>query len=310
ENFKQKFGIYPPSRILLAERFTDYFRNGDPTKPFSQFHADSYSFLTQIFPRLDMVNSVNKPSLNHSTWWAGIDWDGNKVPSPPVILEGDQCLVFFLGGIPQIDANSNKPFCSGFSTNASNPAAHILGGGDVFPPLFEFSSDRLVFVPQGARASGFIDVLTKQPLPAISTVHLSYKDTYGNVPYAYFSSYKARNGYNRYLNSILLGSKPSSDCTSLGVWPYAEGLTPSVRYLNANTFQIISAGANGLVAGVSNMNFGRGTEPNNPKAIWTPSAAGGSEANRSYFEPPPPQPPQAGIDDQSNFYDSTLGSSS
>src|SRR5207253_9071458 len=61
----------------------------------------------------------------------------------------------------------------------------------------------------------------------------SSRDTYGSVPYAYFSSYKTRNGYNRFA---------STDCPSLGVWPYAEALTPTVRYLNPNTFQIISAG--------------------------------------------------------------------
>lgn len=285
EAFKQKFGIYPPSRLLLAERLTDY-TSGDPS--LATLRSDSLAFLTTIFPRLNFNQSLF------------IDWDGNKSPSPPVILEGDQCLVFFLGGIPQTDANG-RPFCSGFSTNPANPAYHVLKGGDTIPPFFEFDSTRLV--PQ--KRNG---VLIRVPRnnSAVSQVHFSYLDTYGNVPYAYFSSYKTRNGYNRF---------GSSDCDSLGVWPYADGanppgLNPSWRYLNPNTFQIISAGANGQIAGPKNMGFGRGSDPGdlarNVDPTWTPTRAGSCQANRGYTDPPL-SPPQAGIDDQSNFYDTTLG---
>src|SRR5439155_9190658 len=158
---------------------------------------------------------------------------------------------------------SGKPFCSGFSTNPTNPAAHVLGGGDIIAPFFEFDSARLLLLPPGLRASGFASGTT--PLPAVSSRHFSYRDTYNNVPYAYFSSNKTRNGYNRYVSAVsavlLSNGNPSSDCTSLGVWPYAEGgSTAVVRYLNPSTFQIISAGANGTMVGVSNMGFGRGTE--------------------------------------------------
>jgi general secretion pathway protein G len=291
ENFKQKFGIYPPSRILLGERITDYFRDGNgKSQPYSQFHLDSYAMLTTIFPRLDFSKSLF------------IDWDGNRLPSPPVVLEGDQCLVFFLGGIPQVE--NGRPFCSGFSTNPVDPTYHVRNGGDTIPPFFEFDSSRLVAMPQALRVNGLVDGTSKQGLPGISSSHFSFLDTYGNVPYAYFSSYKTRNGYNRYA-TILWSGKPSSDCASLGVWPYAEGLSPSARYLNPNTFQIISAGANGARLATSKMKFGRGTEAGNTNAVWTPALAGNSQAIWGYDGDK-----QAGADDQSNFYDSTLATSS
>jgi general secretion pathway protein G len=285
ESFKQKFGIYPPSRILLGEQITDYFKDGyGMSQPRSQFHQDSFAMLTTIFPRLNFRKGL-----------FGIHWDGQRNPTGPVILEGDQCLVFFLGGIPQFDQNG-KPFCSGFSTNPEDPTYHVTTkpGSDTIPLFFEFDSSRLV---QRTPPSAF----------------LSYRDTYATrnsgTPYAYFSSYKTRNGYNRYFG--LPYNLGSSDCTSLNLWPYAEGpitglsgttLPTSWRYLNPNTFQIISAGADGT--------FGKGSNPTLPNPFWSPDRAGNTEANRGTLDRPAPAPPQAGLDDQSNFYDSTLGTGS
>ena len=295
ENFKQKFGIYPPSRILLGETLADYFQNGNLNQPKSQFHLDSYTTLTTMFPRLNFKSSFF------------IDWDGSRTYTQPVILEGDQCLVFFLGGVPQFDQNqNNRPFCSGFSTNPADPTYHVTHpGSDTIPPFFDFDSGRLA---------------QRKP-----SRYLSYLDTWANsvpagtpyspangMPYAYFSSYKTRNGYNRFYGPP--NNLSSSDCATLSVWPYAEGPTspgaaasPSNwRYLNPNTFQIISAGRN--------FAFGQGTNPNpffaGPFPFWSPpDRAGNTEASRGKGDLPP-NPPQAGTDDQSNFYDSTLGAGS
>lgn len=287
ENFKQKFVIYPPSRIVLCEIYDYYFqgnKRGNPPK--SPLHADSIQFLQAIWPRINF-DFQNKTGLGTGTRWNGIDWNGDGKPTPGEMwLEGDQCLVFFLGGIPGVDPTSPpgnpRRFCGGFSTNPQNPAFQTIAvGTETIPPFFEFQSDRLIQLPTSVRTS-----------PSPSGFY-SYKDTYSNVPYAYFSSYKTSNGYNRY---------NSSDCDSLGVWPYAEGLLPTPRYRNSTTFQIISAGANGLIVGKKNMGFGRGTDLSNPNSIWTPQLAGSSQAAWGYNNDK-----QAGVDDQSNFYDSTLG---
>jgi hypothetical protein len=105
------------------------------------------------------------------------------------------------------------------------------------------------------------------------------------APYAYFSSYKTTNGYNRYF--------PINDCASLAnpaanlpaPWPYKQG--PS-QFLNPNSYQIISAGADGA--------FGPGSNPVDTPPYWSP-------ANASlYYQNGTP-----GRDDQANFYDSPLG---
>src|SRR5919202_1182232 len=81
ESFKVKYGFYPPSRLKLCEKYTDYAD--------TLFDKDSQFYLTKLAPR--MVD----------TWVSrGIDWNQNGTyeVGTPVILEGDQCLVFFLGG--------------------------------------------------------------------------------------------------------------------------------------------------------------------------------------------------------------------
>src|SRR5438105_4459841 len=146
-------------------------------------HVDSIQILSHMFPRIT------------DTWnTTGINWSGKR-SGPPIDLgdlQGDKCLVFFLGGIPDNFSGSPSPNCTGFSTNPTNPAAHIPSGGDTLPPFFEFDSSRLV------PSNGFY----------------SYLDSYRQRPYAYFSSGKSRNDYNRYF-----GTYHNSDCASLLVIP-------------------------------------------------------------------------------------------
>jgi prepilin-type N-terminal cleavage/methylation domain-containing protein len=303
QNFYAKFGFYPPSQIKLCEKLSYY---GATT-----FDTESINTIRRMFPRIDMtIWGSASPTV-------GIDWNGNNVIDPataasgPVgvtILEGDQCLVFFLGGIP---ANTGgPPGCTGFSTNAGNPAAHVSTGGPTMPLLFEFPSSRLIL---RSTASG--------------NFFYSFLDPYGSsngsggllsgLPYAYFSAYNNRNGYNRYFSPPAFAA---SDCFTLGtiapngvmVWPYAEALPalgntiPAPRYINPETFQIISAGPDGAIAGGG---FGSGTvlsgqvnppgdtRLTGPGPIWTQATAGTVYATGN-----------AGADDQSNFSDTYLGS--
>jgi hypothetical protein len=232
-----------PSRLVLCENYADYF--GPNNKIKSKLHADSVAFLQRMFPKLWKVN------LNP------IDWNGNGIAGDkPVILEGDQCLVFFLGGIP---TGGQVPGCLGFSANPLNPA---FPGGPRKGPFCEFTAERLVQI-HGNR-------------------FYSYLDGYRKKPYAYFSSYGKRNGYNRYFS---LDRK--SDCASLGVWPYAESVEgDSPQYANPARFQIISAGADGK--------FGPGTDLTAKSPFtWTPETAD--------------QIPEPGEDDQGNFHSRFLG---
>jgi hypothetical protein len=230
DQFKQRLKVpYVPSRIKLSK--TGNYDLDD------KLDAESLGFLRRLWPKMRL--SPGTP----------IDWNGDGQFRGDWILEGDECLVFFLGGIPQIAGGPRT--CSGFSVNPSDPAER---GGRRVGPFFTFGPDRL----RDLHGRGFF----------------SYLDCYGKQPYAYFSSFKFLNNYNRY---------GSTDCPSLGVSPYAEALAPDPRYLNPESFQIISAGADGL--------FGPGTSK--PAHLWSPASAGDL--------------PAAGRDDQSNFYHRLLG---
>src|SRR5207248_3123761 len=121
ENFKSKYGSYPPSRLMLAETPGPYEA---PPPALALLATDSLQFLNQMFPNMNLAG--------------GIDWNGNGVIDAGfVVLEGDQVLVFCLGGIPGPVA---APGVQGFSTNAKNPAAPTA---QRIPPMFEFQESRL-----------------------------------------------------------------------------------------------------------------------------------------------------------------------
>jgi RNA polymerase sigma factor (sigma-70 family) len=199
--FKQEFNVtYLPSWVVLREDGLYNMSNQD--------EKDTVVFLQQMFgKRLDLRSFV---PASGATPQQGNDWNGNGVlDAGRIVLTGDQALVFFLGGIP---AAASQPYgVLGFSTSPTNPSAP---GGNRRGPYFEFQPSRLV----GGNGGFF------RYLDAFKT----------GSPYAYFSSYKSTNGYNRY---------GSSDCENLGVSPYQES---SEVFINPNGFQILSAGANGV----------------------------------------------------------------
>jgi prepilin-type N-terminal cleavage/methylation domain-containing protein len=286
--FKTKYGVgYIPSRLILCETFTDY----SLTNPVD---ADSIAFIAKVWPRILATGGTD---------WAGhtvanptffIDWNGDGVnatgtANARVELEGDQVLVFLCGGIP--DNISGTPGCLGFSTNPQNPAA---AGGDRAGPFFDFKIDRLVKLPTVAPPTG---------APPRSPLHYSYLDPYG-TPYAFFSSYKASNGYNRYFNGTTATSlgDPSllfSDCNTLGVWPYAQiytagtgGAPGAGRFLKPTEYQIISAGKNRLFGTGTVLSFTGGTTSGAP--IWDATSNTNPDGSPGY-------------DDLSNFHDKILG---
>jgi general secretion pathway protein G len=244
------------------------------TQFISQLHQDSFAYLGRLWHQLNW--NTPQPAGGPPTW-VGIDWNGSGKPSAAVPLEGDQCLVFFLGGI-QVTSATGVNDCIGFATDQKNPAG-ILDRTtgkplDRVEPFFDFQSSRLKRV--------------HQTVTDPNNVYFSYIDAYEKAPFAYFSSYKKANGYNRYFASL-----KASDCNTLGVWPYSDG----IKYHNSDTFQIISAGRDGI--------FGQGSNPGtNPPPTWTPATADSSQALLPYR---PGTKVLAGSDDMSDFYDRMLG---
>jgi prepilin-type N-terminal cleavage/methylation domain-containing protein len=253
--FQSQYGVdYFPSRIMLRKFLGDYYTDPPTMKvPKSQLDQDSVDYLTRVFHR-----SGQKFKANWQT--RGINWHSSWATlkgSQGELLEGDQCLVFFLGGIQVTNPNGSM----GFSTDDANPDQP---GGDR-RSYYEFKSPRLI-------------------IAHTNSAFFSYADAYGkNVPYAYFSAYGKDNGYNPYV--VLL---KSSDCATLKVWPYAEGVLnssngPVYRYLKHNTYQVICAGADGQ--------FGPGTDLTSPIPPGPYFYTSGTVNNI----------PKAGIDDQANF---------
>ncbi len=358
-SFKTYFKLTepPPSRFRLYEKYSDYISSPDNIQmKGNPIDDESIAYLVRMFPRLidpkgnnglfsdpSYPFTFNDPSQdpNYDPHKYFIDWNGNGVydPPPPVsvpggtahipwMLEGDQCLVFFLGGIPSLAGG--VPNMQGFGKNPKNPADNstpfppngpnaVVAPAGFNPPFFDFQSSRLVFMD--------VDPNVNPARPPF----LSYLDTYGlsdgagklksGKPYAYFSSYKSANGYNRYFRDVSLTafhSQHNSDCVTLGVWPYAEAATPGCvpdpgdasdgrllggppgKYLKANSYQIVSAGADGK--------FGAGSVPikiqdNVQGQVWVLPNLGWTPNNAPTFYPSG----NDGFDDISNFTGSVLG---
>jgi prepilin-type N-terminal cleavage/methylation domain-containing protein len=196
----------PPSHLILRE---------DLNYAGTAVEQASKQFLFKMFGK-NLGQGTGVPP------W--IDWNLNGKLDGPFVLEGEQALVFYLGGL-QATING-VPQCLGFSSNNQNPAQ-----GGVMPttkrngPYFTFQAGRLV--PHGA--SGFFVYI--DPYQSIKG---------GPQPFAYFSSTGVLNGYNRYTTGA------GGDCASIKAFAYNQGTAAQPNFSNGNRYQIISAGADGF----------------------------------------------------------------
>jgi hypothetical protein len=227
---------YFPSKIKLCENFNSYGN--------TPLDLDSIAYLTSLYPRIRDPH----PETGAVVWeHPGIAWSGTAVvaDNPKIfVLEGDQCLVFFLGGIP---ASPTAPGCLGWSTDPRDPAK-LAQTTARKGPFFEFPCGRL----KDRTGQGF---------------H-SFLDPYNKgLYYAYFSNYGTRNGYNDGTKYVAVGQPPMSDCAGVSgntLFPYYQAAGNPPTYWNPTTCQIICAGADGA--------FG-------PGGLWTPAIAGNIAAN-------------------------------
>ena len=242
-DFKGRYGVDPPSFIVLYEQGAatgnDPSWAGDSTSP-AHYRA-SRAIIRQIWPDFDF-NTLGDPSTNTNTWpgnpTAGnnsLDLNGNGTEDDVILLNGAECLVFFLGGVTEypvaLPNNPNGWAPLGFSANPQYPFAR---GGNRFGPFVTFDPARLVDldpVPDGMPE--FLDTLSGQELP-----------------YQYLSSYEGR-GYQPYG----LNNTPGDADDELGVGfgltriyyqspPFllSDPIPTNARPFNPDTFQIISPG--------------------------------------------------------------------
>jgi prepilin-type N-terminal cleavage/methylation domain-containing protein len=162
---------------------------------------------------LKCLNAMFPNLINN---WTNIRWAGpGTSPTLDVTLEGDQALVFFLLGPP--NGASTPQLMGGFSTNPTDPI-DVGGGAPNRKRFMEYDLSRLKLVPRTGNTAG--------------SMFPSYMDAYNKQPLVYFSSNSRQNGYTGIANS-------------LGVSAYLQQTTP-VNYYNSTTFQIISAGPDGV----------------------------------------------------------------
>ena len=278
QKFKGEYGRYPPSQIRLRANLQHY-----TTKRLDALDDASISYLSFMFK-----------SLAGATGVTNIQWAGPNAGSPNdfatlfpngVVLEGDQCLVFFLGGPPGPLLNNLPTLLGGFTTDPADPVTSSVNR----KKSMDFETTRLTLRVPG------------NPFP-------SYFDAYGKVPFVYFSSNNRPNGYATLWSNTLIyqvndgvvynvdglyyrcikantsGTPPTNaanwakvNLNSLGVDPYFSQISP-LKYYNPDSGQLISAGADGK--------FG-------PGGLWAPATA--------------MSVPVVGRDDVTNFYDKLMG---
>jgi prepilin-type N-terminal cleavage/methylation domain-containing protein len=147
--FKNSYGVFPPSRIYINES-GDYsvatMKAAFPTMSLAavtSLSQRSVTYLRRVWPRMTLSTAPVTATLVY-------DFDGNGALSPPKIIQGSECLVFFLGGIPQPTDASTVVGSGivysvvGFGKDPVNPMKNAIATSNRSSPLFEFRPGRLV----------------------------------------------------------------------------------------------------------------------------------------------------------------------
>jgi prepilin-type N-terminal cleavage/methylation domain-containing protein len=275
-DFKNKFGDYPPSRIAIAENglvnisataIVDTVPSADVQ--LGQLFQRTVTAFRKFWPRVQLSSSGGPVT---GLWY---DFNGNGVlDNKLMILQGDQCLVFFLGGIPTTDGNGKILGMSGFGKNPTNPFTNNLLKSTNYnanrnPPLFEFAASRLV-PNQVTGMPGYTDSLNtpKTGGPLGFYAYFSTNNGQGYDPNdvnkdTTFGDPGETDNNGTPIGMSFLVSQPvyaGGSTTPLAVPitqspspnPYTSGPpagTPSVAsvsYQNNQSFQIISPGLDGI----------------------------------------------------------------
>ncbi|APZ92828.1 type II secretion system protein [Fuerstiella marisgermanici] len=185
-SFKARFNRYPPSSITLWDTAAEW-----------NTHPNDKAVIRSMWRDFDFTTGGRGPAAGHP--WAGTDKE----------LTGDECLVFFLGGVPVANGAGVPPTLAGFSKNGKWPFA--IGGENRDGPFFtEWKDQEARLVDDTPSDSGPDEIY-------------SYTDGLGTnqVPMWYSA---ADNG--RYLNGD-------------PVYYQGDGKTP----WNRDTFQLIAPGS-------------------------------------------------------------------
>jgi prepilin-type N-terminal cleavage/methylation domain-containing protein len=201
-SFKTTYGDYPPSRVVLCEA------------GFNSLTATQLSALIPLSPSgndidISPAQLVQRSRLYLRRFWPRVDFDNGSQPfnfnnngstTDVLVLNGSECLTFFLGGIPQSDGTGGLGL-TGFTKLPINP---FLPPNTANPtttnrtvPNYEFNSARLVDL-DGDGIPSYLDPLDTTPTNRRS--------------YAYFCSY----GTNSYDPNDVNGLGQQQDAAYTG----------------------------------------------------------------------------------------------
>lgn len=312
KEFQNKYGDTFPSRILIRE--DGLFNTGITAQVPSGATADitqgqlalrTLTAFRKFWPRaaFSTTGPVWGPgSTQGSAQWYDFNGDGVfmgnatlGVPPGPWVLQGHECLVFFLGGIPlrTVDASGNITLSmTGFSKNPTNPfMSSVPTAGTNFSsnrnqPFYEFDSNRLQVTlagPAGIVPGPYVNAAAVPSLIPGYLDSIASQSTGPNAQnfYAYFSNNNGSgydpNDFNiddnratpfEVLDSVhplpqqfgttaafLASPSPNPYTTSASV-----GANSGPTFINQQTFQIISPGVDG-VYGIGGQYVANGTTP-------------------------------------------------
>ena len=185
-SFKNTYGDYPPSRLILPEQgFAAYLNSSatgnaiggasssDSDMLDTQLAQRSLLYLRRFWPRVNFNNPPASPGNGY------FDFNGDGSPSGTILINGAECLAFFLGGIP-LYSNGVVVGVSGFSKSPTNPFVNTAVSTNRTVPNYEFVTGRLIDL-DGDGIPSYLD-----PLDVTQVNRRGY---------AYFSSYGV-NGYD------------------------------------------------------------------------------------------------------------------
>lgn len=198
-DFKAHFGEYPPSRITLyvddSTGVNGWFQNTAEARR-------SRAIIRKYWPQFHFA-SCGGASANPA--------DPSKVwITEPKVLNGAECLMFFLGGVPTLDEN-NSPLdptddvwqYNGFSKNPTSPFSLPSAGSTAsrLGPFMEFAPSRIVDVEDDDEIPEYLD-----PIPSQTR------------PYIYYSAYDGQGYRPADLQSGMTSFYKQSGSTSASDW--------------------------------------------------------------------------------------------
>ncbi|MGQ0636717.1 MAG: type II secretion system protein [Planctomycetaceae bacterium] len=225
--FKTRFGVEPPSRYVIYLTAAGWDTGVDGPGPAMK------GLTRRIWPQFDFT----MPAGSFPPAWAGAPYvrtDG--AGNPYVLINAGECLLFFLGGIP--DGNGAL---KGFSKDPAHPFAPTGSNRD--GPFLELDIGRIRDIDANGM-NEYFDPIANQ-----------------TSPYLYFSAYEGK-GYRPVTVGTALAELPigtfvdiyrvSSTVVSAG-----PGSSTTLAAHKPQTFQIISPGYDGQYGsgGVFNPNL-------------------------------------------------------